>query len=263
MRCEKCILEADEVSFHYDDDRLILDKVSLCIAPGEMLPLLGPNGAGKSTLLNCLVGALTPQEGKVLLADKDVRHLMPRDVAKVIAYVPQTSSPTYGYQVRNYIAMGRAPHKGMFQHPDDGDFALVDDAMARLGITHLAKKPYTQISGGERQLVNVCRPIVQQPRVILFDEPTSALDYGNQIKVLRMVKGLREQGYAIIMTTHNPDHPILLGGRVAILDRAGRLSCGSVEKLMTEERLSALYDVDLRVLRIDELGRDACMPSGI
>ena len=65
------------------------------------------------------------------------------------------------------------------------------------------------------------------------------------------------------MTTHNPDHPILLGGRVAILDRAGRLSCGSVEKLMTEERLSALYDVDLRVLRIDELGRDACMPSGI
>ena len=140
---------------------------------------------------------------------------------------------------------------------------MVDDAMARLGITHLAKKPYTQISGGERQLVNVCRAIVQQPRVILFDEPTSALDYGNQIKVLRMVKGLREQGYAIIMTTHNPDHPILLGGRVAILDRAGRLSCGSVEKLMTEERLSALYDVDLRVLRIDELGSDACMPSGI
>ena len=189
--------------------------------------------------------------------------MMPRDVAKVVAYVPQTSIPTYGYQVRNYIAMGRAPHKGMFQHPDADDFALVDEAMESLGITHLARKPYTQISGGERQLVNVCRAIVQKPKVILFDEPTSALDYGNQIKVLRMVKHLREQGYAIIMTTHNPDHPILLGGRVAILDRDGHLVSGGVGKLMTEDRLSELYGIDLRVLRIGELDRNACLPTNL
>lgn len=263
MKCEKCILEADNVSFSYGDGRLVLDDVSICIAPGEMLTLLGPNGAGKSTLLNCLVGALVPQRGQVLLADEDVSRMMPRDVAKVIAYVPQTSSPTYGYQVRNYIAMGRAPHKGMFQHPDADDFALVDEAMESLGITHLARKPYTQISGGERQLVNVCRAIVQKPKVILFDEPTSALDYGNQVKVLRLVKHLREQGYAIIMTTHNPDHPILLGGRVAILDRDGHLASGGVGKLMTEERLSDLYGIDLRVLRIEELDRNACLPTNL
>ncbi len=263
MKCEKCILEADNVSFSYGDGRLVLDDVSICIAPGEMLTLLGPNGAGKSTLLNCLVGALVPQQGRVLLADEDVSRMMPRDVAKVVAYVPQTSIPTYGYQVRNYIAMGRAPHKGMFQHPDADDFALVDEAMESLGITHLARKPYTQISGGERQLVNVCRAIVQKPKVILFDEPTSALDYGNQIKVLRMVKHLREQGYAIIMTTHNPDHPILLGGRVAILDRDGHLVSGGVGKLMTEDRLSELYGIDLRVLRIDELDRNACLPTNL
>lgn len=261
MKCEKCILEADSVSFSYGDGRLVLDDVSICIAPGEMLTLLGPNGAGKSTLLNCLVGALVPQQGQVLLADADVSSMMPRDVAKVVAYVPQTSIPTYGYQVRNYIAMGRAPHKGMFQYPHADDFALVDEAMESLGIMHLARKPYTKISGGERQLVNVCRAIVQKPKVILFDEPTSALDYGNQIKVLRMVKHLREQGYAIIMTTHNPDHPILLGGRVAILDRDGHLVSGSVGKLMTEDRLSELYGIDLRVLRIDELDRNACLPT--
>lgn len=263
MKCEKCILEADNVSFSYGDGRLVLDDVSICIAPGEMLTLLGPNGAGKSTLLNCLVGALVPQQGRVLLADENVSRMMPRDVAKVVAYVPQTSIPTYGYQVRNYIAMGRAPHKGMFQHPDADDFALVDEAMESLGITHLARKPYTQISGGERQLVNVCRAIVQKPKVILFDEPTSALDYGNQIKVLRMVKHLREQGYAVIMTTHNPDHPILLGGRVAILDRDGHLVSGGVGKLMTEDRLSELYGIDLRVLRIDELDRNACLPTNL
>lgn len=263
MRCEKCVLQADGVSFSYRSERRVLDNVSLCIAPGEMLTLLGPNGAGKSTLLNCLVGALRPQEGAVLLEDRNVGEMQPREVARRIAYVPQTSNPTYGYQTRDYIAMGRAPHKGMFQKPDEEDYALVDEAMERLGVTHLAAQPYTQLSGGERQLANVCRAIVQQPSVILFDEPTSALDYGNQIKVLRLVKSLREQGYAIMMTTHNPDHPIMLGGRVAILDRAGHLECGRVDELMTEERLSALYQIDLRVLSIPELGRNACLPEGV
>lgn len=263
MKCEKCILQADGISFSYREDRTILDNVSLCIAPGEMLTLLGPNGAGKSTLLNCLVGALSPQSGQVLLEDRPVADMLPRDVARRIAYVPQTSNPTYGYQTRDYVAMGRAPHKGMFQKPDKDDYALVDEVMDRLGITHLAKQPYTQLSGGERQLANVCRAIVQQPSVILFDEPTSALDYGNQIKVLRLVNSLRAQGYAIIMTTHNPDHPIMLGGRVAILDRAGRLESGPVAKLMTEERLSALYAIDLRVLHVEEVRRDVCMPASL
>lgn len=262
--CDKCILYASGVGFSYPgSSRAILDDVSLCIAPGEMLTLLGPNGAGKSTLLNCLVGALVPQRGKVVLEGREVAGLMPRDIARVVAYVPQTSSSAYGYRVRDYVAMGRAPYKNVFQHPDAHDRAIVDEAMGQLGIEHLAEKAYTQISGGERQLVNVCRALVQQPKVILFDEPTSALDYGNQIKVLRMVKRLQEQDYAIIMTTHNPDHPILLGGRVAILDREGHLDCDGVSRMMTEERLSALYGTDLRVLHIDELDRDACMPPGL
>ena len=147
MKCDACILQADGISFSYREDRTILDDVSLCIAPGEMLTLLGPNGAGKSTLLNCLVGALSPQSGQVLLEDRPVTDMLPRDVAQRIAYVPQTSNPTYGYQTRDYVAMGRAPHKGMFQKPDEDDYALVDEAMERLGITRLAKQPYTQLSG--------------------------------------------------------------------------------------------------------------------
>lgn len=261
--CEKCILYASGVGFAYPEGRKVLDDVSVCIAPGEMLTLLGPNGAGKSTLLNCLVGALVPQEGKVVLEGRDVAKLMPRDIARCVAYVPQTSSSAYGYRVRDYVAMGRAPYKNVFQHPDACDREIVGQAMAQLGIERLADKAYTQLSGGERQLVNVCRALVQQPKVILFDEPTSALDYGNQIKVLRLVSRLREEGYAIIMTTHNPDHPILLGGRVAILDCDGHLDCGGVKKMMTQERLSDLYQTDLRVLHIDELGRDACMPPGL
>ncbi len=263
MACDDCVLCAAHVSFSYNGKRSILDDVSLCISPGEMVTLLGPNGAGKSTLLNCLVGVCLPQKGVVRLEGRDVSKMMPRDIARSVAYVPQTSTTTYGYRVADYIAMGRTPYKNVFQHPDESDRKLVRDVMERMGISHLAEASYTQISGGERQLANVCRALVQQPKVILFDEPTSALDYGNQLKVLRMVKQLRDESYAVIMTTHNPDHPMLLGGRVAILDRAGHLSCGSVERMMTQERLSELYDTDLRVVHVDQLGRDICMAEGL
>lgn len=263
MTCDACVLEAERISFSYDGKTPVLSEVNLCIAPGEMLTILGPNGAGKSTLLNCLVGTLTPQKGRVMLAKSEISEMSPRDIAKLIAYVPQTSIPTYGYQVRTYIAMGRAPHKGLFEQPKAEDLALVDKTIESLGISHIAEKPYTQISGGERQLANVCRALVQQPKIIIFDEPTSALDYGNQVKVLRLVKRLREQGYAIIMTTHNPDHPILLGGRVGILNRQGNFSVGDTKKLMSEDRLSELYDVPLRVIRVDEIDRNVCLPLNL
>lgn len=257
------LIEACGVSFGYAENRTVLNEVDLQVAPGELVTLLGPNGAGKSTLLNCLAAVVRPQVGRVLLEGRDVAALAPRDVARVVAYVPQSSSPAYGYRVRDYVVMGRAPHKTTFQRPTAADYALVDEALERLGIARFANRPYTQLSGGERQLVNVCRAVVQQPRVILFDEPTSALDYGNQLKVLAMVKELSEQGYAVVMTTHSPDHPALLGGRVAVLDRQGRLRCGTVDEIMTEPTLCELYGARLRVLTIPELGRSVCLPEGL
>lgn len=258
MTCDKCILSASGVTFSYDGERTILKDVDMCIAPGELLTLLGPNGAGKSTLLNCLAGVCVPESGRVELLGEDIRQMAPRDIAQAIAYVPQQGTSTYGYRVRDYIAMGRAPHKNVFQKPGAQDMDIVDNAIELLGIQKLAEKAYTHLSGGERQLVNVCRALAQQPRIILFDEPTSALDFGNQVKVLRMVKELSQQGYAIVMTTHNPDQPVLLGGRVALLDRSGALKTGKPSSLLTTESLSELYDVDLRVFHSEELGRTVC-----
>ncbi len=255
------LLSARGLAFSYDGDRTVLDDVSVEIAPGEVLTLLGPNGAGKSTLLNCLVGALSPQRGEVVLAGRPVLAMAPREVARIVACVPQYSTTTYGYRVIDYVLMGRAPYKNVFQRPCDSDREIARSVIERMGIEHLAEAAYTQISGGERQLVNVCRALVQQPRAILFDEPTSALDYGNQLKVLRMVRLLGDERYAVIMTTHNPDHPMLLGGRVAILERNGHLSCGNVRDMMTQERLGALYDADLRVFRSAELDRDVCLAA--
>ena len=159
--------------------------------------------------------------------------------------------------------LGRAAHLGMFDKPSESDFELVDQALDKLGIRHFAEKVYMQMSGGEKQLVNLARILVQQPQLILFDEPTSALDYGNVFKTLSLIKELSLQGFTIVMTTHNPDHPILLhsslpNSRVAILNEHGRLQTGSAPEIITQENLTALYHTDLRLLEVPELQRQIC-----
>lgn len=117
-----------------------------------------------------------------------------------------------------------------------------------------------EISGGERQQVLIARAVVQQPRVILFDEPTAHLDYGNQHKVLKMVRDMADRGYSIIITTHNPDHALILGGNTAIVEKGGSIVSGKTEEIVTQDKLRQVYDVDLYLLSIDELNRTACLP---
>lgn len=253
------LLDVRGVSFSYEGRANTLNGVSFSVECGELVTLPGPNGAGKSTLLNCIMHLLVPQSGTVELLGEPVVRLAHRTIAQVVAYVPQTVNVAFAYTVRDYVAMGRAPFLRMYAAPGKDDLRLVDGALERLGIAGLADRAYTELSGGQRQLANVARALVQQPRLILFDEPTSALDYGNQVKVLRMVGELAREGYAVVMTTHNPDHPILLGGSVCLLGRDGRLVKGGVDDIMREELLREVYQADLMIRFMEDAGRKVCV----
>lgn len=257
------LLEVKNACFAYEDQRTIFKNVSFTIEKGNLFTILGPNGAGKSTLLNCLASYNSLSTGKILLEGKDINSLSPSKIAQKIAYVPQNTQLAYGYSIREFIVMGRAPHLGMFNKPQRKDYALADETIAMMNLTHLAHKAVTQISGGERQLACIARAIVQQPELILFDEPTSALDYGNQLHALRMIKRLSAEGYAIIMTTHNPDHPILLGGMAGVLSRSGNMETGSVDQILEQERLSKLYGTKLQIVYVNEVSRRACLPESL
>ena len=189
--------------------------------------------------------------------------MKPREVASIISYVPQNHTPAFPYTVFNFVLMGRAPKVGMFEKPKSEDFEIVEKVLDEVGISALAQKAYTEISGGERQQATIARAIVQEPKAILFDEPTAHLDYGNQIKTLRVIKTLSEKGYAIIITTHNPDHAIMLGGTTAILDRFGRLTVGDSNKIITEETLNDIYNTDLKLTYMDDVGRSICVPPNL
>ena len=253
------LLEVGGLTFAYPGCEPTLVDIGFEVAEGELVVLLGPNGAGKSTLLNCIMNLLVPQAGAIRFAGEDIARLGPRAIARSIAYVPQQTKVAFGYDVRDYVALGRAPHLKLYESPSREDYELVDRSLERLGVADLADRPYPELSGGQRQLVDVARALVQQPRLILFDEPTSALDYGNQVKVLQMVGELAAEGYAVIMTTHNPDHPILLDSSVCLLDRDGRLRKGGVDEIMQEEVLAPVYRCDLMIRFVPDAGRRACV----
>ncbi len=257
------ILEVKNLSFSYHRGRTIFKDVNFGLDKGEILTILGPNGAGKSTLLNCLTNLLRPTSGSVLLEGQDIRQIELKDVAKIIGYVPQTHTPAYGYTVRDFVVMGRAPYLGMFQKPSEVDFALVDQVLDAMNIRFLADRPYTEISGGERQQASIARVIVQKPKIIMFDEPTNHLDYGNQLRTVGMIKDLARQGYAVVMTTHMPDHAILLGGKAAVLDRQGTLRVGQSEEILQEPLLRDIYQSDLHILYLKELGRKVCVAGSL
>ena len=262
------MLKVSQLYFQHNGKTPLLQGINLELGQGELLTILGANGTGKSTLLNCIAGLLTPKCGQILLNNQNLAQLSAKQIARQIAYVAQQPPETYQYNVRDYVVLGRAAHLSLFNKPTSHDYQLVDEALCKLGILHLAEHIYMQLSGGQKQLVNIAKVLVQQPKLILFDEPTSALDYGNVFKTLTLIKELAEQGFSIIMTTHNPDHPMLLHSKlpqskVAILTDKGKLTVGNTMEIISEENLTALYHTELKLINIPELKRKICAISDI
>lgn len=198
--------------------QLILHQVSLTARPGEVTALLGPNGSGKTTLLMSLSAQITPQEGHIVLADQPLDELKIRDLAQVLAIVPQEHHPVFPYTVREVMLLGRLSRVGFWSQPGREDRKVVAEIIELLGIKHLADKPYTRISGGERQLALLGRCLAQEPLVLLLDEPTNHLDFRNQV----MIRQLKLEGITIVLTTHYIEEAEMLCDRVGILNR-GRL----------------------------------------
>ena len=257
------ILSINNLSFAYPRQNNILNDISANIQNGDLITLLGPNGVGKSTLLNCITGLLAYKEGIIKLKGNNLLSLKIKNIAQTIAYVPQTLQKNFDYTVREYVAMGRTAYKNIIEPTTINDFSLADEALEKLDILKLKSRLFSEISGGEQQQVCIARALAQQPNLIVLDEPTSALDFDNQIKVLNLTKKLSDLGYAVLMTTHNPEHSLLLNSKVWILDRKGNMMIGPAEELITEKTLGNLYSSQISVSTVSSSDRKICFVNSL
>jgi iron complex transport system ATP-binding protein len=203
-------------------ERSVLREVSFEVQPGEVVALLGRNGVGKTTLLRLAARALVPDSGTIRLGDRSLDDFSRRELAQVIATVPQDTHVPFPFLAGEVVLMGRAPHQGLFGFESRDDIERAMEAMERVGIADLADRVVTELSGGERQLVMIARALAQQPELLLLDEPTAFLDLRHRIDVLQVVRALAEQGRGALVVSHD------LGLAARICDRAVVLGDGMV-----------------------------------
>lgn len=243
-------LEVRDIRCGYGE-KVVVDGFSSDISSGDIFCLLGPNGVGKTTLFKSILGILPVMNGSIICDGLDLHTLSIKDFAKLIAYVPQAHSPPFAYNVLDVVAMGRTAHLDVFGSPRQIDAEIAYATMGRLGIESLADRIYTELSGGEMQMVLIARALAQESEFLLMDEPTANLDFGNQARVLQTVKILAKDGLGIIMTTHDPDHVFQCNARVALMQRGQKYLYGNAEEIMQGENLSAAYNVDVAVLDVE------------
>ena len=205
------ILSGHNLTIGYRD-RVVGNHLDISLKTGEVLALLGPNGGGKTTLLKTLLGLLPPKGGEVRLGDRPLASYTLRERARRIAYVPQSHGATFGFMVETFVLMGRTAHGTLFSRPSTADRAIAARMLERFGIAHLADRPYTKISGGERQLALLARALAQEPKFVVLDEPTASLDFGNQGRVMREIRALGASGHGVLFTTHDPNHAMRAAG---------------------------------------------------
>lgn len=238
-------LECRGVSFSYGERR-ILDSVSFDLRKGEFLSVLGPNGVGKSTLFRCILGRLTDFSGEILSEGADVRTLSRKEAARRIAYIPQIHQPTFEYSVLDTVLMGTTRQlSSPFSQPKKEQIDIAMAALERLNIAKLADRSFAQLSGGEQQMVLVARALAQRSDVLIMDEPTSALDYGNQLRILELVRELADEGYAVLLSTHNPQHALTYATRILALCGGRVAALGAPETALTPQLVRTLYGVDV------------------
>jgi len=252
-------LQAQDLSIGYPG-HVVGRDISLALGPGEVLCLLGPNGAGKTTLFRTLLGLLPPLGGAVILGEDRLDSLRPAEIAQRMAYVPQAHVTEFSYSVHDVVLMGRIAKLSAFASPGAGDERIAQEKLDHLGIGELTSLDYTRISGGQRQLTLIARALAQEAPILVLDEPTASLDFGNQAMVLAQIRTLAAAGYGIVLSTHDPDHALLVATRVAIIADGGLRALGTPEEVVTAEMLSAIYRTDVRVEETAS-GRRVCVPG--
>ncbi|MBF0449895.1 MAG: heme ABC transporter ATP-binding protein [Candidatus Magnetomorum sp.] len=239
----------ENISHQYEKTD-ILKKVSFKVKQGSFCIIIGPNGSGKTTLLKTIAGMEKSKEGYISILGRNLKTYAIRELAKILAYVPQTASLDFPFSVFDVVRMGRSPHLGVLGNERESDIEIVQKAMVFTDIEHLAKRKMNCLSGGESQRVNIARAICQEPQIILLDEPTASLDLGHQTRIMDLMAKLKtDRGMTIIMISHDINLAALYGDQILILKEGEIVSQGAPKDVITYETIETTYEC---IVLVDE-----------
>ncbi len=242
MTMESCLLKCDSVFFGYRDVP-ILKGVSMAVTEGAFLGVIGPNGVGKSTLIRVLTNTLPPKRGTVLLDGQPLATLTRRAIAQKLAVVSQTDTSDFGFTVWEEVMLGRSPHHGGIHYENLDDRAIVEMALEKTQIAHLASRRLDTLSGGERQRVRIARAIAQQPVIVFLDEPTTHLDLYSQLTLMELLKDINKQGIAVFLVSHDINFVAQSCADVHLMHDGAILVHGAPREVITPDRVATCFRI--------------------
>ena len=245
-------LRIKNISFFYDSV-CALDNITFDTKESEILGIIGPNGSGKTTLLKCINKVLKPLRGTILINETDISHFDGKEIARVIGVVPQISK-IFSFQVLDVILMGRYSHIDGLGSEKPSDFEAVRKAMTLTGIDHLSERYIDELSGGEFQKVIIARALAQEPEILLLDEPTTHLDINHQLEILELIKTItRENCLTTLLVSHNLNMAARFCDNLLLLSSGKIHSTGSVDEVLTPEKIKDVFHVHAEVLYHKEI----------
>lgn len=228
----------------------IVHGVNFSVEAGEFVCMLGANGCGKTTILKNVLGLLEPFSGSVTINGEDAGGMTERELATHLAYIPQAHTPPFPFTVADVVLLGRTPYINRLAVVSEKDKRIAYRALRQLSIDHLADSAYTQLSGGQQQLVIIARALAQQPDFLVMDEPTASLDFGNQQVVMSEMRKLADMGMGILMVTHDPDHALFCADRVLIVEGGFITHDGLPNDVIDEKCMRTIYHTDVQVTEV-------------
>lgn len=236
-------VEAHDMQIEIAGQNIIKD-VSITAEPGEVIGIVGPNGSGKSTLLRALIRILPLAAGSISINRIDIAQIPRRQLAQTVAAVLQDNTGDFDLLARDVVALARAPFKRMLQRDNHADTELIERCLSLADASHLLNRPFTMMSGGERQRVLIARALAQQPQLLILDEPTNHLDIRHQFEILALPASL---GITAIVALHDLNLAAHFCDRLYVLCGGALVAAGPPDHVLTNELLRTVYGVSATV----------------
>lgn len=250
-------LEVREGSFRYENGKILFEKISFSLKEGEILTILGPNGVGKTTLLKCVTGIMPWKSGRTILDGTSLETMKKSSIWQRISYIPQSHSVVFPYEVLEMVLMGRAPYINVFSMPSGKDIRIAEQTLETVGISHLAGKTCSEISGGELQLVLMARALASEPLVLVLDEPESHLDFRNQLAMFKLLQSLAEKKkLSCIINTHYPDHALRISHKTLMLADGNQHFFGNTSEVINEANIKSFFRVNTKIVTVRQSGKN-------